>query len=93
MLPGNGSHASLSLSSYLLSRPPFRTLGNRNLVKGNISCCFLPAFFFVPHAFLKVDCIRRERRQLGMQLGTKQRRGAAQEVQKRKQKLKEQPLE
>lgn len=28
-----------------------------------------------------------------MQLGTKQRRGAAQEVQKRKQKLKEQPLE
>lgn len=78
--------ASLSLYLYLLlslspslSLPPFPTPGNWKLVEGNISCCFLPPFFGL-HAFLKVDCIRRGRRQLGMQLGIKQRRGAAQEV-------------
>lgn len=53
------SPATSLFHSFSLSLLPFPTPGNRNLVKGNISCCFLPAFFFVPHAFLKVDCIRR----------------------------------
>lgn len=74
------SSFSLPLSPFIsLSLPPFPTPGIWKLVEGNISCCFLPPFFGL-HAFLKVDCIRRGWRQLGMQLGIKQRRGAAQEV-------------
>lgn len=69
--------ASLSLLSLLLSLSVylFLTQGNWKLVERNISClrCPLP--------LLKLDCIRRGRRQLGMLRGIKQH--AAQRIKKK----------